>query len=845
MEQLKNINKLINNNSNLEVEIKLGKYINTQFTADVNEVIFVNLLKSFNNKIINKRSISCYNGHNRVELFLNNKNEIILVEELNKERIINIDLHKDNMRISLSKETLIFKESNNLEIDKFLNSHSFNMKCFRYKDRQSIEHINKLWRFDFTKIYDVDKPNTINEFIKKINNNLNYRLEVEIEYIGDYTDDLYECIKEIKDEIKSILNIQINILEIIQSKLENPEFNDIINLNPNQWNSKQLMTSVQNLNSHTLNNIINSDINYSISEKVDGERCLLYICNNDVFRIDKSLNLNFVSNIKNNSENNKQNLLNKLYLFDVEFLYPQTYLIFDCIIFDNKDISSKSLDKRITYIEKLNNDKKFQSLFLKLLIKVRAKKHNFSNKTNFFDICKKAYLNSKYKYPIDGLIFTPIQEQYRTNIYKWKPPEEQSVDFFIIITHRNRLNKTQLELILDLYVTAPSNKFKYNRSKFKHINPKSKYIPFLFSKNNKILVKDKNNELFYIKQIGTQKEEIIIKNKSIIEMTYSNGSWFPHKNRFDKDKQYNESIKRGFFDGPNALHIARFIMDLIKKPITTEMITSGQIYYTGIKKKNSLIQNMIKFNNMIKKSIYNDYLKKDMKLLELSGGRGGDLYGILEKNPSYVFFTNYAKDSLIEAKRRYNDFISKNSKLKTNIKFEEYNLRNNKSNNIILKSSNKKFDMISCQFALHYFFESEETWINFFNIINNSIKKNGFFAFTCFDGNRIKEKLKKIKKTKKLELKINNKTVLSFTKLYDGRRKSVFGNTLGCFVETIGEHPEYLVDIQYLIDFFIKNNYELVENVHFHTLFSKYNIDLLNVEKEFTGLYNKVVFKKI
>ena len=35
-----------------------------------------------------------------------------------------------------------------------------------------------------------------------------------------------------------------------------------------------------------------------------------------------------------------------------------------------------------------------------------------------------------------------------------------------------------------------------------------------------------------------------------------------------------------------------------------------------------------------------------MKLLELSGGRGSDMYGILDKNPSYVFFTDYAKDAL-------------------------------------------------------------------------------------------------------------------------------------------------------------------------------------------------------
>ena len=87
--------------------------------------------------------------------------------------------------------------------------------------------------------------------------------------------------------------------------------------------------------------------------------------------------------------------------------------------------------------------------------------------------------------------------------------------------------------------------------------------------------------------------------------------------------------------------------------------------------------------------------------------------------------------------------------------------------------------------------------------------------------------------------------VLSFKKLYDGRKKSVFGKELGCFVETIGEHPEYLVDIEYIIKFFEDNNYELVENTQFDTLFENFNIKLSNVEKEFTGFYNKVVFRKL
>ena len=833
MNNLNSLKNLIKDTTGIEIEIKLGKFINTQFTADVNEVIFYKLIEYLENDYSKSSSkcIMCNNNKNRIELFLNNENEIISYEEIEKKKLKNYDFPKLNMRLTASREILISKSNKNIQ--NTIKNKYLNIGCFRYKDR--ISFLKGIWRFDLTKVYDINSKTTYSKFLELISkNNLSYRYEAEIEYIGDFTHNLKKELEDIHSKIIDILNYNNYILDSIKTILKNKEFNVIKNLNTNKWSSKQLMTSVQNLNLISLNNIINSKINYSITEKADGERYLLYIQNNMIYVIDKSLNLNFINNSNNLIQKSiPSNLSNNIYLFDVEYIPENNlYLIFDCIIFDEKDISLLPLDKRIKHIEKIkwDNNKIF-----------KMKKHHLSNKKDFFNLCKKVYTDIKYDYDIDGLIFTPIEEQYRTNVYKWKPPEQQTIDFFILIKYQKVLNRNITELILDLYVTTSSNKFKYNKSLFRNISKHSRTIPFLFSKNNRINIKNKNGKMIY--QIDNR--EVIIENKTIIEMRFIEGSWKPFKNRFDKDKEYRESIKKGIFDGPNGFYVAKFVMDLINKPITTEMITSGQIYFTGINKKNSQIRNMIKFNNMIKDSMYMDYLKADMKLLELSGGRGGDLYRFLSKKPSYIFFTNYAKDALQEAKRRYNDFIKKNSDLKTNIIFEEYNLRENVSNNISKKISETKFDLISCQFAINYFLETEKIWNNFFKNIKLFIKKGGIFMFTCFDGKRIQEKLKKNKKNDKLELKIKNKRVLGFTKLYDGRKKSVFGKELGCFVETIGEHNEYLVDIDYLIKCFEDNDFKLIENSQFDSLFESFNIKLLDVEKEFTGLYNKVILQKI
>lgn len=832
MNSLKNIFK---SNKDIEIELKVGKFYEKQFSADVNEVVFEKikdyLIQNKYKQLPLTECIMCKKGSNRIEFYLNEKKDVIHYEEMNKKKLRHYDFPKLDLRLSVSKETIIEKKDMNKN-----NVFKEQIKCLRYKKRAS--YSKDIWRFDLTQVYDIKNSMSIAEIIKNISSHkLNFRLEVEIEYIGKNMTNLKKEIHTIYDEIKHIINYKYEALSKIQKILKNKEYKTIISKNVSKWTSHELITQVQNLNKTTLNNIINGELTYSITEKADGERYLLYLNNNDIFKIDKSLNLNFLQNLNDNKVNKLTNDdKTNFYLLDVEFLYPNTYLVFDCIIYDGKDISSESLDKRISYINKFCNNDKFRNLFLKLKIEIKMKKHIYSNKTNIFKICKQIYLDTKYTYDIDGLIFTPIEEQYRTNVYKWKPPEEQTIDFLIIIKYRRKLENLSMELILDLYVKGPKNKFKYNYKLFKNIHKNSPNVPVLFSKNNSIIVNFKENDMYY--------ENILIKPFSIIEMIYKNGSWFPFKNRFDKEKEFREYMKKGIFEGPNSFNNAMFIKNLILNPITTEMISTGQIYYIGVNKKNSSIQNMIKYNNLIKKDMYTSHLKRNMTLLELSGGRGGNLYDFLDKHPQFVYFTDYAKDALTEAERRYNYIVKEEPSYKTNILFKEYDLRENICDKLS-ENANCKFDLISCHFAIHYFFETETTWKNFFNTIDKNIKSNGKFMFTCFDGKRVHKMLDKIKKNQKLEFKIKEKVVLGFTKLYDGRKKSVFGRTIGCFVETIGEHNEYLVDLEFLYDYFKTRSYKLIETIPFNSLFENYNIRLTEVEKKFTGLYNKVVFEKI
>ena len=315
MNNLNSLKNLTKDTTGIEIEIKLGKFINTQFTADVNKVIFYKLIEYLENDYSKSSSkcIMCNNNKNRIELFLNNENKIISYEEIEKKRLKNYDFPKLNMRLTASREILISKSNKNIQ--NVIKNKYLNIGCFRYKDRISFS--KGIWRFDLTKVYDINSKTTYSKFLELISkNNLSYRYEAEIEYIGDFTHNLKKELEDIHSKIVDILNYNNYILDSIKTILKNKEFNVIKNLNTNKWSSKQLMTSIQNLNLISLNNIINSKINYSITEKADGERHLLYIQDKIIYAIDKSLNLNFI----NDSNNSIQKHLYHL-IYQIIFIY--------------------------------------------------------------------------------------------------------------------------------------------------------------------------------------------------------------------------------------------------------------------------------------------------------------------------------------------------------------------------------------------------------------------------------------------------------------------------------------------------------------------------------------------
>jgi len=112
-------------------------------------------------------------------------------------------------------------------------------------------------------------------------------------------------------------------------------------------------------------------------------------------------------------------------------------------------------------------------------------------------------------------------------------------------------------------------------------------------------------------------------------------------------------------------------------------------------------------------------------------------------------------------------------------------------------------DVVSCMFALHYFFENMATLNGFLTNIADTVKQGGLFIGCCFDGQRVFQLLQGLEKGRAKRGMEEDVPIWSITKEYD-MDEFVSDETsvgLGVDVEfmSIGSsHREYLVNFDYL-----------------------------------------------
>lgn len=644
--------------------------------------------------------------------------------------------------------------------------------------------------------------------------------------------------------------------------------------------------------------------NYTVTEKADGERCLLFVSKaGRCYLINSRLNIKYtgvgLSTIKSS-------------LFDGELianLYEDSkdIALFDCYWYNGKDVRGLSLvgktESRLSSVEDFC--KRAQKPFNDEGIDLYGKE--FLSVGDIFEnssqVLKKARSKS-YKYNIDGLVFTPahlpVGAMFPTDVpgrpvetwpmvFKWKPPEDNTIDF--LVRYKKGVTNNRLMVfvnsvphnVLELYVGYnPANWEKITALRFLYgsVSKRHEYIKRSFKPED--VPYDGISECYVPKDFRT-KEGDEIEDDSIVEFKYDNTDdqppfqtkWTPIRIRKDKNEMYRQT--RALSGAANDYGTAMNIWRSIRQPVTQEIIcgtvkidklaAGDDVYYDRkIDRRKFASKAMLDFHNSVKRKLIEG--TRASSLVDMACGKGGDINKFISSKIERVLGFDYNRDNIENPiDGIYSRLLDTRDWNRLNYRYvflpmdlsERINLETiqNVDDKLVAgviyghtrdaklsryyKMASEKFDVVSCQFAVHYFFESERKLDAFLYNVDKHLDEGGQFIGTCLDGHAIKRMLAN-EKTASGEK--DGRTLWSIKRLYDRSAGVNYGEKIEVFIESIGRvMEEYLVNIDLLYKKLKAMGYEKVETKPFGEFYDD-TFKLDPVQSRYSEMNTTFVFKK-
>lgn len=768
-------------------------------------------------------------GKQRISEFCNNeKSDFKFDEIMIKEKLTTLSLQEYFSKIRISKETKYNTENDggyNTEIE----------KSYRLKKRYSA-HFDSDFKIDFT-IVKSGKGKKFSSF--KLSPD---KYEIEIEYIGKdkpniekLFDYLEEVLKNLRDEIYLTQQsdkgkIVSEYINIIRNYVSIPnDYDNLLVTYPKKFFVGPQPVTLQSENLASLQK------DYSVTDKADGQRFLLFINKTgNIFLINNKIQIkNTLLKCKEKTNPCNSSILD----CEVIKLLTGKYLIlcFDIYTFNNtKVFDDKNLMERIKIIEDQiigNISKNKDSVY-----EIKCKKFYFDIKEGAKEI-----LRTKYAYETDGLIYTPTLDppplgKTWHKVFKWKEPKNNTIDFLAVIKKYDNgediikdNSKILMLYVFGLSSGGPKQYFEKTTNKF----DANLFIPDNSGEWETWQTKVECDEkgMIYCKS-GDE-----ITNNAFVEMSFDfeKGQWIPLRIRYDKTSpnsfQNANAVWQTIINPIEKNHI----IDLVQKDIAdNNKIESDKYYSRDIERDKSLTLSMVTFHNFWVKNVSligkfkNMNSSSNKSILDLACGKGGDIHKWINNNFTTAIGIDIYEDNITnKIDGAYKRLSEMSTKLGSSAKYAFVPLDTSKiinrehisksiikdeylrtlANNLwgfektphlhhLYNVANAQFDVVSVQFAIHYFFENEEKLDNLITNINTHLKNGGFFIGTCFDGTAVANLLKD---DEIVTGKNKDKTIWSIKKKYKEYEENTFGQEIEVYVETINKHHiEYLVSYELL-----------------------------------------------
>jgi SAM-dependent methyltransferase len=515
--------------------------------------------------------------------------------------------------------------------------------------------------------------------------------------------------------------------------------------------------------------------NYSVTDKADGERYLLFVNSYGIFSfVTRSMEFIPIFGVPP-----RPDFANTL--LDGEYI-KNTFYVFDALFSAGKDVRNLDLGKRLDTVYKTLVGLRLQFIRMKIFFLEKndgVYEYPGDKKTSFKSVyeASKAIWDHKkqLKYTLDGLIFTPVDKPYfNRDILKWK--DHNTIDFY----YETKGSKWKL------FIAGPDAKGVYSM------------IPFEGT-DGKGTIGGVKNLIFEDQGITSDLRHGLIEahknhpDKGIAEFEFRDNTFVPIKMRLDK--QF-----------PNGVAASNQAWEATINPLTFEQLSKGPMFLRD-------------FHSEIKSKLIMKYAPGKV-VLDIGSGKGEDIGKYTQAGAKQVVGID-----LVEVKYPHPESMSF-YKVNSSV----YNVRE------IVKNKVGMFDVININFAIHYFFENRKLFESLLMNIQKNLKPGGYLIATTLDGKKLYDWLKDKKQvstnTVELVKYYENKNSFSNLKLL-GEKVEVLVKGTKYFNKPIAE---YLVNFQKFLQVMEKWGFTLVETKSFEELCngSKWCSKLSNSEKEYS-----------
>ena len=263
------------------------------------------------------------------------------------------------------------------------------------------------------------------------------------------------------------------------------------------------------------------------------------------------------------------------------------------------------------------------------------------------------------------------------------------------------------------------------------------------------------------------------------------------------------------------------------------------------------------FNNWIKAVLINKYthlLGYDLSVLDLGCGRGGDLIKFFQTKVKLYVGADISEESLKNAMERLKKI--KTEKFRDNFYVKCFFITEDLSepNNHLMEKINSafRFDLVTCNFSLHYHFQNEQRVRTFLLNVVTRLCDGGYFIGTIIDDNVIVKRLRnrKYKGNLYIDDKFKFGNDFYFCQFYQKhfhKKDGTYGIKYGFYLEDsldkrdeigqIKSVKEYLIIFEEFVKLCKEYDLYLVEKKNFLDFYQE-NLKTYQYEKLFYKMVN-------